>query len=275
MYNPRLYRWLSPDPLAGDILNPQSLNRYAYVLNNPTNLIDPVGLDSPQGPPPHPPACNNTGCIWQYYGWTIPGYFGAEGVCVVDGVPTNCNRFFGPRTEPVVLFDPGEISAEGDIVRGPGVAIFAVGVGACAAVDPSRDSRLTLIEQLRDSLYASLILDPECMTFLGARGARVLDSLATLPISLGYARAGAGVNEAASTRVRYSEGQLAPTQADIVINRMGAFFGVSQRTQAALLLHELGHATGVLAPDASVPLSQRNTELVEKHCQTTLSNFAD
>ena len=28
--NPRLYRWLSPDPLAGDIMNPQSLNRYPY-----------------------------------------------------------------------------------------------------------------------------------------------------------------------------------------------------------------------------------------------------
>jgi RHS repeat-associated protein len=45
MYNPRLYRWLSPDPLAGSILNPQSLNRYAYVLNNPVNFIDPLGLD--------------------------------------------------------------------------------------------------------------------------------------------------------------------------------------------------------------------------------------
>ncbi|MBZ5544734.1 MAG: RHS repeat-associated core domain-containing protein [Acidobacteriia bacterium] len=41
LYNPRLYRWLSPDPLAGDIKNPQSLNRYAYAMNNPTTLIDP------------------------------------------------------------------------------------------------------------------------------------------------------------------------------------------------------------------------------------------
>jgi hypothetical protein len=39
-----LRRWLSPDPVAGDILNPQSLNRYAYVLNNPVNFIDPLGL---------------------------------------------------------------------------------------------------------------------------------------------------------------------------------------------------------------------------------------
>jgi hypothetical protein len=37
-------RWLSPDPLAGDLSNPQSLNRYAYVLNNPTTLTDPLGL---------------------------------------------------------------------------------------------------------------------------------------------------------------------------------------------------------------------------------------
>jgi RHS repeat-associated protein len=37
-------RWLSPDPLAGDISNPQSLNRYAYVLNNPATLTDPTGL---------------------------------------------------------------------------------------------------------------------------------------------------------------------------------------------------------------------------------------
>ncbi|MGH9404520.1 MAG: RHS repeat-associated core domain-containing protein [Terriglobia bacterium] len=39
-------RWLSPDPLGGDIPNPQSLNRYAYALNNPTTLTDPSGLDA-------------------------------------------------------------------------------------------------------------------------------------------------------------------------------------------------------------------------------------
>jgi len=45
MNNSRLYRWLSPDPRAGDISNPQSLNRYAYVLNNSLNLVDPLGLE--------------------------------------------------------------------------------------------------------------------------------------------------------------------------------------------------------------------------------------
>jgi RHS repeat-associated protein len=41
----RLGRFLTPDPLAGSVFNPQSLNRYAYVVNDPVNLIDPLGLE--------------------------------------------------------------------------------------------------------------------------------------------------------------------------------------------------------------------------------------
>jgi RHS repeat-associated protein len=42
----RLGRFNSPDPVAGSIANPQSLNRYAYALNGPTNLTDPLGKDA-------------------------------------------------------------------------------------------------------------------------------------------------------------------------------------------------------------------------------------
>ncbi|MBS1799667.1 MAG: RHS repeat protein [Acidobacteria bacterium] len=40
-------RWMSPDPYHGsyDASNPQSFNRYTYVLNNPLEMVDPSGLD--------------------------------------------------------------------------------------------------------------------------------------------------------------------------------------------------------------------------------------
>jgi hypothetical protein len=41
-----LGRFMTPDPLGGHLENPQSLNKYAYVLNNPLSLTDPTGLDS-------------------------------------------------------------------------------------------------------------------------------------------------------------------------------------------------------------------------------------
>ena len=41
----RLGRFNAPDPIAGSIADPQSLNRYAYVRNDPINLTDPNGLD--------------------------------------------------------------------------------------------------------------------------------------------------------------------------------------------------------------------------------------
>jgi RHS repeat-associated protein len=53
-YSSNQGRWLSPDPLGGDVTNPQSLNRYPYVLNNPTTLTDPSGLDAcAQSSDPH------------------------------------------------------------------------------------------------------------------------------------------------------------------------------------------------------------------------------
>ena len=77
-YNSALGRWMSPDLLGGDVTNPQSLNRYPYVTNNPTTLTDPLGLYNPFecdpldpidcGPPPCDPA------VWNDCGPCIPGF---------------------------------------------------------------------------------------------------------------------------------------------------------------------------------------------------------
>lgn len=49
-------RWTSPDPYGGsmNLGAPQSFNRYAYVGNDPVNLVDPSGLNA-EAPKP----CNN------------------------------------------------------------------------------------------------------------------------------------------------------------------------------------------------------------------------
>ncbi len=42
-YDPEIARFISPDPVPADLFNPQTLNRYAYVTNNPLNMVDPNG----------------------------------------------------------------------------------------------------------------------------------------------------------------------------------------------------------------------------------------
>jgi hypothetical protein len=76
--------WMSPDPDMGsyDPANPQSMNRYSYVLNNPLAYVDPDGTSGPctdtgsgcdypcpqgacvygQNPPPPPPPTDPDPC---------------------------------------------------------------------------------------------------------------------------------------------------------------------------------------------------------------------
>ena len=42
-YSPYLNRWIQPDTIVPDPANPQTLNRYAYVNNNPVRYTDPSG----------------------------------------------------------------------------------------------------------------------------------------------------------------------------------------------------------------------------------------
>lgn len=48
-YDPTIGRFLTKDPFAGSVNDPQSQNRYVYARNNPVNLVDLTGLEPSGG----------------------------------------------------------------------------------------------------------------------------------------------------------------------------------------------------------------------------------
>jgi RHS repeat-associated protein len=48
-YSAQWGRFLSPDPVFGEVRQPQGWNRYAYVFNNPIKFVDPLGLRAEDG----------------------------------------------------------------------------------------------------------------------------------------------------------------------------------------------------------------------------------
>jgi RHS repeat-associated protein len=78
-------RWPSPDPAgpaAVDPSNPQSWNRYAYALNNPTLYVDPLGLD-PTAIFCFPTEVGGWTCVWPSDG----GGGSGNPPCTVQAVP--------------------------------------------------------------------------------------------------------------------------------------------------------------------------------------------
>jgi RHS repeat-associated protein len=112
-------RWITPDPgglAAVDPSNPQSWNRYAYVLNSPLNLIDPLGLD----------LCSINGTITQTEGscpLIPPWYFGAD----YAGPPPYLNAYSGltPGVNVTSFYPEGLDPTPCDVVCGdkPGQGI--------------------------------------------------------------------------------------------------------------------------------------------------------
>ena len=50
LFDPQLGRFMTADPIIANPYNPQSLNRYSYVLNNPFRYTDPTGNDAIPNP---------------------------------------------------------------------------------------------------------------------------------------------------------------------------------------------------------------------------------
>jgi len=116
LQSPGLGRWLSPDPAPPDITNPQSLNRYPYVLNNPTTLTDRLGL-WPTGSQPiceaspvrphgvHAMYSGGSGCF--VGGWGEGGMLGDQPTMGEPGLPDMGFDMYGNDIFDALSGEPG------------------------------------------------------------------------------------------------------------------------------------------------------------------------
>ena len=74
MYDPVWGQFVMADTIVPDLFDPQSLNRYAYCLNNPLKYVDPTGHD-PQAPPGSISTvqCHHTNRPGVFGGFTVRG----------------------------------------------------------------------------------------------------------------------------------------------------------------------------------------------------------
>jgi len=103
-HSPSQGRWLSPDPSGLAAVNPadpQTWNRYAYVLNNPLSFVDPTGMnrDMPGQCDASVGACGDGGPVDNNGG----GFCDASGNC---GAGTGVNGIAGVNGTPW-SFGPG------------------------------------------------------------------------------------------------------------------------------------------------------------------------
>jgi RHS repeat-associated protein len=122
-----LGRFMSPDPLGGSISNPQSLNGYAYVLNNPLNLIDPLGLDAQQG------------CVTATIRDDQGNLWGSSSSCSSPEQPDLTNAIAG-NTANLVPLPPSPSAASGDTLPDQATSLAAGGPGAGSGVTPGLDA---------------------------------------------------------------------------------------------------------------------------------------
>ena len=111
-YSPWLNRFLSVDPVLGEVASPQSWNRYAYANNNPLRFIDPDGNDeaeanlaalgligstmvAPQGPYPDESGSLGQPAVSDMGRAESNSQTAGGGALMLRGIPSSFGRFLG------------------------------------------------------------------------------------------------------------------------------------------------------------------------------------
>ena len=274
-----LGRFSSPDALAGSALAPQSMNRFSYVQNDPINSADPSGLvRTPWG---FAFSDVGFGSSWNEFD-LIPVYgysFQMVPWSSSTGEPVTTEEWsygiVGYMQDP---FGPGELP--GGVPLDPGPL-----AGPQKQPPPPRDIPIgNALQRLMDALAK----DPDCLKFLGSHNIYGMQMLTAI-----YEYGSYGQDTVLPT-VR--DGKLTMNNAitngpsyAITVNSLGAFYNSSYQemplttdrgripggtpaAQGFILLHELGHNTNALSPDANNQSAIDQNDLsLEKNCSKTIS----
>lgn len=145
-------------------------------------------------------------------------------------------------------------------------------------------SHADILVDLRSKILNGLLQDPDCLGFLGAWGSDPLALIKVIPITEG--NVSPFPRTQAITTETLTPSSPIPINPSIEINHNGFFFepgataslgGQTFQTgtpqfQTEVLLHELGHATGVLPLDAnSAKQEDANNAAIVQKCSKTIN----
>ena len=291
-YINRLGRFSSPDPIAGDISDPQSLNRYTYARNIPVSLIDPTGMMEEEScDDSEDDSCGGGGGGYGSDGGVASWFFGTSGSSTDTGTQPSCDAS-GNCVFSITTSEPGPLTNPyyGDPSQGGGDLI-----GACPGClsfpnrtpGPPRDLP---IGKALEKLIKALSQDAECQKFLSSHN---IDAIQMANAIYEYGSYGQQTMQPET-----KNGIITMTNAisggtwAITVNSIGAFFNSSYKgvpnttdrgriqggtpgAQGFILLHELGHNTNALAPDfGSQTTVDANDKALEKNCAKTVSDLS-
>jgi hypothetical protein len=283
---------------VANLADPQSMNLYIYVRNDPVNSVDPMGLkDRPASDDDERRTLRGgIHCSAQYSGEECGGLSGLMSGNYGDHV-AEYNRVFGGMSEESVEALAKHLERIANSLKGKGFKTNeeieqSKSSGGGGQQNPpkvagaDKDATNDFNNAFKEA--ETRLDDPDCAKLFGGKSAALT---ALYGANYGYAKLGAPTYDPNSGKVEVTGAATIDTLTPprVYINTSGPFrntnmlvltpSGVQSKTVdfgtglrgaqfgALILLHELGHLTKVFQPDASnSQFNQSQTDQVLKAC---------
>jgi RHS repeat-associated protein len=127
-FNSKHGRFTSADPLMASATktNPQSFNRYAYVLNNPATLTDPSGLCPPVDDNPCKIGDKNLATDEE---WIKIKDDGTEGWSIINNTVIEMSDTNASDSKVRIITDPPPTNDPGNVIKAGGILAAILGAG--------------------------------------------------------------------------------------------------------------------------------------------------